>query len=247
MIPTAFAAESSPFQLFDNNITAGYAVASSFGNNETSSLNANGQVLFDNNVWLNLSVFTKLTLSYANSSEPGMNQTLNNSAGSRFGIQGGYAFKVNNSYNVIPHIGFAYGNQLLAINEDSIQQFIIEDPSFNYSFGVKQELILIPKKLKFATDLGYNYSTHKAVLPNNTTGDLGHTDYDVSSLLITPELQWNVTDRLTVIGYYQYNYSYGDAPNFPNVDFSNIGVNSSQVIKNNYSQNLFGINFGFLF
>lgn len=242
-----FAAESSPFQQFDNNISAGVAMVSSPGNYWASTLNANGQALFDNGVWLNLMVTTKLAFNFENNSNSSVSKTYNNSSGSSFGLSGGYAFLFDDKYNLIPYIGFAYSNQLLAVNENSIQQFIIEDPSYNWSLGVKGEWLAIPQVLKAAFDLGFNYGDHQSVVPNSGNGSLAHYNYSLYTLSATPSVQWNFTKRITMIGYYQFNYNFSNSMSSPNVSYSNIGVDSSQYIMSNYIQNVLGINFGVLF
>jgi len=247
LAPKLFAAESSPFQKFDNNISVGAALVSSPGNYWASALNANGQALFSNGVWLNVIASTKLSFNFANNDNSNISKTYNNSSGSNFGLSGGYAFLFANKYNVIPHVGFAYSNQLLAVNEDSIQQFIIEDPSFNWSFGVKNELIAIPNSLKLGLDLSFNYGDHRAVVPNSNDGSLGHYNYSLYTLSVTPSVQWNFSERFTMIGYYQFNYNFSNSSNPPNISYSSMNVDSGQYLMTNYVQNILGLNFGVLF
>lgn len=239
--------ESSPFQKFDNNISAGIAVISSPGNYWASNLNATGQALFDNGVWLNLLAGTKLSFNFDNNNNSSVSKTYNNSSASSFGLTGGYAFLVDGKYNLIPHIGFSYTNQLLAVNENSIQQFIIEDPAYNYSFGLKNEMIIIPAKLKIALDLNFNIGDHQSVVPNSDNGSLGHYNYTLYTFTATPAIQWNFAERFTIIGYYQFNYNFSNSMSSPNVNYPDIGVSSSQYLMNNYVQNALGINFGVLF
>ncbi len=241
------AAASNPFQVFDNNITAGFYTNSSPENYTSSGLSLNGQILFDNNVWLNLLVTDQLALDYSNHSNANVSLTLNNASANSYEVMGGYAFAVGNSYNFIPHIGFSYDTQLTTVNADSIQQFIINDPSFNFSLGLKQEYILLPARLKLAADLNFASAYHQAVLPTNTEGSLGHYDYTNYSILIKPAIQWNVTKRFTMLAFYQFSYTFGQTPNVPNIYFPNAGINTNQFLSNNYVQNSVGLNFGFVF
>lgn len=239
--------ESSPFQRFDNNISAGIAGISSPGNYWASNLNANGQALFNNGVWLDVFATTKLSFNFDNNSNSSVSKTYNNSSASSFGLNGGYAVLINNRYNIIPHIGFYYANQLMAINENSIQQFIIEDPSYNYSMGVKNEMILIPSVLKIALDLNFNIGDHASVVPNSSDGSLGHYNYTLFTFTANPSIQWNFSERFAVMGYYQFNYNFSNSMSAPNVDYSDVGISSNQYLMNNYVQNVLGVNFGVLF
>ncbi len=243
----ALALDSSPFQSFDNNVLAGVAGNSSPGNYWASTLNASGQALFDNGVWLNLLVTTKLALNFSNNANSSISKTYNNSSGSSLDISGGYAFLFTEQYNVIPHIGFAYANQLLAVNENSIQQFIIENPSSNWSVGLKNEYIAIPSVLKFSLDLGFNYGDHQSVIPNSSDGSLGHYNYALYTLSFSPAVQWNLTERFTMIGYYQFNYNFSNDVNPPSISYPDIEVNTNQYLMTNYIQNTLGLSVGILF
>lgn len=237
-----------PFQYFDNNITLGIQEIVANNNFTASRLTANGQILFDNNIWLNLDVATELSYSTKNSSNPNVAQLYNNTVGNNYSISGGYAFGVGNNWNIIPNIGFSYGDTLLSYNDvnSSMQQFIIHDPSFNWSIGTKVEYLIIPKRLKVGSDFRYTYSDHTTVLPSDTNL-ISHQGYSNNTLSITPEIQWNVTDRFTVIGYYQYANKFGGNLQANSVYYSQSGVNSNQIIKNNSTVNQLGVNFGFLF
>jgi hypothetical protein len=239
--------ESSPFLVFDNNVSAGLALISSPGNYWASNLNANGQALFNNGLWLDLFATTKLSFNFNNNSNNNISKTYNNSSGSSFGINVGYAFLIANNYNLIPHIGLSYANQLLAVNQNSIQQFIIEDPSYNVAFGVKNEMILIPSVLKASIDLAFNIGDHSSVVPNSVDGSLGHYDYTLYTVKVIPSIQWNITERFAMIGYYQFNYNFSNSMSSPNVEYPDIGVSSNQFLMNNYVQNTLGINFAVLF
>ena len=241
-------ADTSPFQKFDNNFMLGASTLSSPGNYWASSLNLKGEALFDNGLWLELPASTKLTYSVDNNKDTSISKTLNNSAGSSIGLSAGYAFLIGNNYNIIPYVGFAYRNQLLAVNEDSIQQFIIEDPSFNWSVGFKNELIAIPQKLKFSVNAGFNYGSHNAVIPDSLDNNmLGHFDYTQYTLSVSPAVQWNFSERFTLVGYYQLNYNFSDTQNIPGIPYSQMNVNTDQYLMTNYVQNILGISIGILF
>lgn len=248
LIWSTFASNNSVFQQFDNNITAGVSEIMSNQNYTATTLNVDGQVLFDNNIWLHVNAGTELAYSVNVNSNPNIAKLYNNAAGSIFAGQFGYAFQAGDRWNFIPHIGLGYSNFLAAYNENSVQQFIIEDPGINYSIGAKTELLLIPNTLKFATDLNYIYSQHHSVLPNDfTTNTLEHQGYTINTVQIRPELQWNVTNKFTIIGYYQFATLFGGTANAADIYYPQVGVSSNQIIKNNQIQNTFGLNFGIPF
>lgn len=243
----SFATESNPFQEFDNNFSAGITGVSSPGNYWATTLSANGQALLDNGIWINLIANTKLSLSLENNSNSSISQTYNNAAASNYGVEVGYAFRVSHNYQVIPHGGLSYSNQLLSINQNSIQEFVIEDPAFNFSTGVKNELIVIPKKLKLGMDLNFNYGFHQAIVPNSNNGSLAHYNYELYTLSATPSIQWNFSQKFTMTAFYQYSYNFGNNPTAPNASYSSLGVNTSDYLLTNFSQNTVGLSFGVRF
>ncbi len=248
--PHAFADSkySNQFQNFDNNITAGIEEIVSNNNFTASRLTGNGQILFNNNIWLDLNIGTELSYSTNNNANPNIAQLYNNTVGNNYSISGGYAFVLGDNWNLIPNIGFSYGNALLSYNDvnSSMQQFIIHDPSFNWSIGTKLEYLIIPRRLKIASDFSYTYSVHDTVLPSDTNL-ISHQGYSNDILSITPELQWNVTDRFTMIGYYQYANKFAGSLQANSVYYPQSAVNSNQILKNDSTVNQFGINLGFLF
>lgn len=243
----SFAIESNPFQDFDNNFTAGITGVSSPGNYWATTLGANGQALLDNGIWINLLANTKLSLSLDNNSSSNISQTYNNAAASNYGAEIGYAFLISNNYQVIPHGGLSYSNQLLSINQNSIQEFVIEDPAIHVSAGVKNELIVIAKKLKLGMDLNFNYGFHQAVVPNSNDGSLAHYNYGLYTISATPSIQWNFSEKFTMLGFYQYSYNFGNNTVAPNASYSSLNVNTSDYLLTNFSQNTVGLSFGVRF
>ncbi len=234
----------NPFQYFDNNVTIGYEQTLIQDSASLTSAELNAVALFDNNLWLDVHADALVEYDFNNNNQ-GLSNLYQNKSGSSFGFAVGYAFNVNN-FNIIPYWGFTYNNLLIAYNQNSMQQFIFENPSYNLKFGVNNEFILIDKILKFGLDMAVSYSVHKSVIPN-TPDTLGHMDFTNYIFNISPSLQYNLASRLTLEGYYQFSSKFAGNANPPNVYYPLINVNSSNIINNDNIMNTVGIRFGILF
>lgn len=236
------------FQDYDNYIAINYGQSVLQDTSSMSGIGLSGEVLFDNNIWLNASVMALLSYDLTNSNT-GFNDVLQNKAGSSFTLRGGYAFNPVRDYNVIPYLGFNYTNLLVAYNYDSIQQFIFENPSYNFAIGVINEFNAIDKTLKLRLDTSLMTTHHFAVLPNSTAQDseLGHVNFYNYVFNVTPEIQYNINSRLMLSGYYSFGTIFGGSGSAPNVFFPDINTYSSDVINNSGIFNSVGVKFGVLF
>lgn len=248
-IANSYACDSSNrFQCYDNNVTLNYGYGVEENTARFSEIGVGGEALFDNNIWLNGAMDGLFTYSNSNNNQ-GLQQTFNNASGSSFTLRGGYAFNVDSNYNFIPYLGFNYTNTLVAYNYDSINQFVIENPSFNTSIGVISEYNIIDNKLKFRLDSGLTYSFHKAVAPgsNDDLNSLSHVDYSNYLLNFTPELQYNINNRLTMSVFSTLGFTFGGNASLPEVYYPDIATNTNQVFNNDNTYAIFGLKFGILF
>lgn len=248
-IANSYACDSSNvFQCYDNNVTLNYGYGIEQDTATFSQIGIGSEVLFDNNIWVNASMYGLFTYNNSNNNQ-GLQQTFNNASGSSFTIRGGYGFNVDSNYNFIPYIGFNYTNTLVAYNYDSINQFVIENPSFNTSIGLISEYNIIDNKLKFRLDSGLTYSYHKAVTPNSNydTNSLGHLDYSKYALNFTPELQYNINKRLTMSAFSTVGFQFGGNASLPEVYYPDFDTYSNNVINNDNTYAIFGLKFGVLF
>lgn len=248
-IANSYACDSSNvFQCYDNNVTLNYGYGIEENTARFSEIGVGSEVLFDNNIWINASMGGLLTYNNLNNNT-GLGQTFNNFSGSSFTFRGGYGFNVASNYNFIPYVGFNYTNMLVAYNYSSINQFIIENPSFNTSVGLISEYNIIDSKLKFRFDSGLTYSFHKAVAPNSNDNlnHLMHTDYSNYLLNFTPELQYNINNRLTMSVFSTLGFTFGGNASLPEVYYPDIATNSNQVVNNDNTYAIFGLKFGILF
>jgi hypothetical protein len=232
------------FQYFDNNVTLNYNYSATQNTSEFSTVGLGASALFDNNIWLSGNAATLLTYDLSNNNR-GLSNLYQNKSGSLLSIKAGYAF-TNDRLNVIPYMGVAYSNLLIAYNYDSAQQFIFENPAYSIMGGANVEYIIIPRTLKVGLDTNLNYSSHKAVIPNSSS-TLGHINYSDYLLSLSPSLQYNINSRLTVIGFYALNSKFSGSSTPQNVYYSQINVNSSSIINNDDLTSSFGIKFGILF
>lgn len=248
-IANVYACDSNNiFQCYDNNVTLNYGYGVEQDTATFSQIGVGGEVLFDNNIWVNASMGGLFTYNNFNNNQ-GLQQTFNNASGSSFTLRGGYAFNVDSNYNFIPYLGFNYTNTLVAYNYDSINQFVIENPSFNTSIGLISEYNIIDSALKFRFDSGLTYSYHKAVAPgsNDDLNNLAHVNYSNYSLNLTPELQYNINKRLTMSIFSTLGFTFGGNASLPEVYYPDIATNTNQIFNNDNTYAIFGLKFGILF
>lgn len=236
---------SNIFKNYDNYIALDYQYAKVQDAASMSGIGISGEALLDNNLWLNGAAFGLLSYN-ADNSNRGLSILNNNTSGSSFTLRGGYSFNVARNFNFIPYLGFNYSNLLVAYNYNSTQQFIVENPSYSAMIGSMNEYNIIDNTLKFRLGTEISYSAHKAVLPNSLDS-LGHIDFNNYVFSVTPEIQYNVTSRFTVMGYYSFATKFANDNSAENVYYPSLNVNSSAVINNDSTYNSVGIKLGVLF
>ncbi|HRG63128.1 MAG TPA: hypothetical protein PLP75_08950 [Burkholderiales bacterium] len=236
------------FKYYDNNLSVAYEYGTYQDTSTQSGIGISAEALFDNNLWLNGSALGLLTYDITNNNQ-GLNNLLQNKSGSSFTLRGGYAFNVVKDLNFIPYIGFNYSNMLVDYNYDSVQYIVFENPSFNTMLGIINEYNIIDKRLKLRLDIGLDYSVHEAVLPNSNQNlaNLGHISYSYYALNISPELQYNITNRITISGSYTLGNRFAGNANPVNVYFPSINVNSANALSDSGIYNIFGLKLGVLF
>lgn len=235
---------SNPFRLYDNYFAVDYSYSIIQDTATIGGIGVTGEALLKNNLWLSAQASGLLTYDVSNNNR-GLYDLSQNKSGSSFLIRGGYSLNFDR-FNVIPYAGFSYDNLLIAYNSNSSQQFIFENPSYNMLMGFLTEYNLLENSIKLRIDNGVSYDSHKAVIPN-TLNTLGHIDYSNYLYHFGLELQYLVSSKFTVMGYYGLSSKFAGNAEPANVYYPQINTSSANVIDNDNLINSFGIKVGVLF